>query len=128
KRSAAPFVNAVLRKVNRNPVAWPDLATELSIPAWMLARWWTRFGEAADGIAKAALQEPKTHVNPTTNRQQDIGAQSIVPLLRIEPGMKVLDLCAAPGNKTAQALAEGGVVTAADFSPRRIVDMPCQAQ
>jgi len=39
KRSAAPFVNAVLRKVHRRPVKWPDLATELSIPAWMLERW-----------------------------------------------------------------------------------------
>jgi 16S rRNA (cytosine967-C5)-methyltransferase len=39
KRSAAGFVNAVLRKVNRSPIAWPDKATELSIPTWMLERW-----------------------------------------------------------------------------------------
>src|SRR6195256_2895185 len=30
KRSAASFVNAVLRKVNRQAVRWPDPATELS--------------------------------------------------------------------------------------------------
>ena len=42
-------------------------------------------------------------------RVQDIGSQSIVPLLRLEPGQSFLDLCAAPGNKTAQAL-EAGVV------------------
>lgn len=32
KRSASGFVNAVLRKVNRAPVNWPDRATGLSLP------------------------------------------------------------------------------------------------
>ena len=32
-RSAAPFVNAVLRKVDREAVEWPDRATELAHPA-----------------------------------------------------------------------------------------------
>src|SRR5262245_25770985 len=44
KRSAAGFVNAVLRKVNRNPVEWPDRATELSLPAWLLEKWVRQFG------------------------------------------------------------------------------------
>jgi 16S rRNA (cytosine967-C5)-methyltransferase len=43
-------------------------------------------------------------ITPTGPRIQDIGSQSIVPLLELEPGMRFLDLCAAPGNKTAQAL------------------------
>src|SRR5271168_819466 len=47
KLSAAPFVNAVLRKVNRLPVKWPDRATELSVPAWMLERWMKQYGGAA---------------------------------------------------------------------------------
>ena len=34
------------------------------------------------------------NINPDTGRRQDIGAQSIVPLLEIQPGMTVLDLCA----------------------------------
>ena len=38
KVSAAGFVNAVLRKVDRRPVAWPDRAVELSHPAWLLER------------------------------------------------------------------------------------------
>src|SRR5579884_2315876 len=62
-RSAAGFVNAVLRKVNRQPVVWPDLATELSIPEWMLARWTAHFGsKAARNIAAAALREPQAYV------------------------------------------------------------------
>src|SRR5262249_30086548 len=43
KRSAAGFVNAVLRKVNRQPVRWPDKATELSMPAWLLERWTNQY-------------------------------------------------------------------------------------
>ena len=128
KRSAAPFVNAVLRKVNRLPVRWPDRATELSIPAWMLARWERHFGPAiATGIAQAALAESEVYTNAATGRQQDIGAQSIVPLLEIEPAMTLLDLCAAPGNKTAQAIAAGARVTACDRYLRRLAEVPDQA-
>ena len=45
---------------------------------------------------------------------QDIGSQSIVPLLCLAPGQTFLDLCAAPGNKTAQALESGVRAVAAD--------------
>jgi len=128
KRSAAGFVNAVLRKVNRSPIAWPDKATELSLPAWMLERWQQQYGEqAAAAIARAALEQPEAAINPDTGRQQDPGAQSIVPLLEIQPGMTVLDLCAAPGNKTAQALALGANVTAADRYLKRLADVPPEA-
>jgi 16S rRNA (cytosine967-C5)-methyltransferase len=129
KRSAAGFVNAVLRKVTRRPVNWPDRATKLSIPAWMLERWENQYGqEEAGKIARAALEEPEAAINPDTGRQQDPGAQSIVPLLAIEPGMTVLDLCAAPGNKTAQALALGAHVVACDRYLKRLMDVPAQAQ
>ena len=35
---------------------------------------------------------------------QDLGAQLAAPLLDLEPGMRVLDACAAPGGKTAHIL------------------------
>jgi 16S rRNA (cytosine967-C5)-methyltransferase len=128
KRSAAGFANAVLRKVHRNPVAWPDRATELSIPTWMLERWTGQYGaDAAEHIAKAALQEPEDAVNPATGRRQDPGSQSIVPLLEIEPGMTVLDVCAAPGNKTAQVIAAGARVVAGDRSLVRLTEVPAEA-
>jgi 16S rRNA (cytosine967-C5)-methyltransferase len=136
KRSAAGFVNAVLRNAVRSPDqnlnAWPDRATELSIPVWMLERWTGRYGaEAAENIAKAALQEPDDAINPATGRRQDPGSQSIVPLLEIREGMTVLDVCAAPGNKTAQIIAvfgggEGKVV-AGDRSLARLSEVPVQA-
>jgi len=125
KRSAAGLVNAVLRKVNRDPVEWPDRAAALAVPAWMLERWSKFYGAAeAEAIALAALQEPQAHLNAVTGRRQDIGAQSIVPYLQIEPGMTVLDLCAAPGNKTAQMLAAGARVIACDLSARRMKGVP----
>ncbi len=128
KRSAAGFVNAVLRKTNRSPVQWPDRVTELSTPGWLLDRWERQYGEAAAAaIARASLAEPETCVNPVTGRQQDIGAQSIVPLLEIAPGMTVLDLCAAPGNKTAQMIAAGGRVVASDRYVRRLAEVPREA-
>jgi len=125
KHSAAGFVNAVLRKVNRKPLFWPNRETELSVPQWMLERWQRQYGQqAAAAIAQAALEEPEATVNPDTGRQQDAGAQSIIPLLEIEPGMTLLDLCAAPGNKTAQAIALGARVIACDRYSRRLAEVP----
>jgi 16S rRNA (cytosine967-C5)-methyltransferase len=130
KRSATGFVNAVLRKVDRAPVKWPgssgpDRATELNVPDWLLGRWERHYGtEAAEGIARAALELPEVSVNPETGRMQDMGARTIVPLLGIEPGMTLLDICAAPGNKTAQALAAGARVVACDRYPKRLAEVP----
>jgi len=150
KASAAGLVNAVLRKVNREPVAWPDRATELSHPAWMLERWDRQYGEEmATGIALANLRQPETYVRIAPGREpppsarleptevpgcyrlvegraggelriQDIGSQSIVPLLELAPGQTFLDLCAAPGNKTAQALEAGVRAVACDVHLSRL--------
>ena len=122
KTSAAGFVNAVLRKVTRDPVEWPSREVALSCPAWLLDRWSNRWGsEAAEGIARAALVEPEKYSRG--GRTQDIGAQSIVPLLGLAPGHVFLDLCAAPGNKTAQALESGVRAIACDLHYHRIAQL-----
>jgi 16S rRNA (cytosine967-C5)-methyltransferase len=125
--SAASFVNAILRQSQRRPVEVPET---LSTPAWLLDRWTTHYGrEAALGIARASLKVPERYIrvgnaappagaeptevpgcyllasgDPGPFRFQDISAQAVVPLLRLEAGQTFLDLCASPGNKTAQAL------------------------
>jgi len=51
---------------------------------------------------------------------QDAAAAMPARLLGSIAGARVLDLCAAPGGKTAQLAAAGGQVTAIDRSPRRL--------
>jgi 16S rRNA (cytosine967-C5)-methyltransferase len=122
KRSAAGFVNAVLRKLDREPVVWPSREVALSCPEWLLSRWEGAYGvETAEGIARAALEEPVRYMRG--DRVQDIGSQSIVPLLDLEPGQMLLDLCAAPGNKTAQALESGVHAIACDLHHHRIAQL-----
>ena len=125
--SAASFVNAVLRQSLRTPIEIPET---LSTPAWLLDRWTSRYGsETASAIARASLKIPERYIrvgnsapppgaestevpgcyrlqtgDPGSSRFQDISAQAVVPLLRLEAGQTFLDLCASPGNKTAQAI------------------------
>lgn len=159
QRAAAGLANAVLRKVTRHLVPWPDRATELSCPEWLLKRWTEHFGQyQAIGIARAALAQPIPYIRippgtsplpgwetePTTVpgafrllttpgktdapqdvRLHDISSQAILPLLQLQPGNSYLDLCAAPGNKTRQALETPlGLAVACDISPKRIRSIP----
>ena len=149
KRSAAGLVNAVLRKIDRKQVAWPDRATVLSQPQWLIEQWDAEFGpEITDRIAGTFLEKPEAYLrNPppghkleleptevpggfrivsgdTTNiRLQDLGSQTIVPLLALQPGQSFLDLCAAPGNKTSQALEAGVRAVACDIHLHRLRQM-----
>jgi 16S rRNA (cytosine967-C5)-methyltransferase len=148
-RFSAGFVNAILRKVNRDPVQWPNAAVELSCPKWLLEKWTRQYGSnRAEAIAAAALKQPEVYVrssHPAPNlesaglpgayrvtsgsappgaRIQDIGSQSIVPLLDLAPGQSMLDLCAAPGNKTAQALESEVQAIACDLHLSRLRNLP----
>ncbi len=128
-RSASGLVNAVLRKIDSGPVEWPDRATELSMPCWLLDRWDRQFGvETAEVIAREFLKPAETHV-ASTGRIQDVGAQSVAPFLDLHPGLTFLDLCAAPGNKTAQAIELGADAIACDIHWHRLTqlrDLDCR--
>jgi 16S rRNA (cytosine967-C5)-methyltransferase len=54
---------------------------------------------------------------------QDAAAAIPARLLTVPAGAKVLDLCAAPGGKTAQLLKAGYNVTAVDNEPDRVARM-----
>lgn len=132
RRAASGLANAVLRKVTREPVVWPDEATELSLPNWLLERWKEHFGaEQARRIAQDGLEEPQKYAGQTIGvrglpaRFQDIGSQSIIPLLDLQPDQSYLDLCAAPGNKTLQALETPlSLAIACDISEKRVREIP----
>lgn len=54
---------------------------------------------------------------------QDLAAQAVVELMGLKPGMRVLDVCAAPGGKSfaaACAVGPSGRVVALDRSARRL--------
>ena len=86
KRSAAGFVNAVLRKVTRDPVEWPSREVELSCPEWLLARWDRNYGtEIATGIARAALEAGVRAV------AGDLSHRRIAQMKGLTPDLVVLD-------------------------------------
>ncbi|MEG8946018.1 16S rRNA (cytosine(967)-C(5))-methyltransferase RsmB [Rosettibacter firmus] len=155
----ADIANAVLRNIirNKDSIRYPDpeedligyLSAYYSHPAWMVKRWFKRFGkEETEKLLIAnnskpvlslrvnnlvtSLDELKSlldsvelkytiskylpefiRLNKLTNitdweyfqkgffSVQDESSGLPVKLLDVKPGMRVLDLCAAPGGKTA---------------------------
>lgn len=51
---------------------------------------------------------------------QDVAAALPATLLPVAPGQPTIDLCAAPGGKTAQLAARGAAVTAVEIHPGRM--------
>jgi 16S rRNA (cytosine967-C5)-methyltransferase len=103
-------VNAVLRRVadevDAGPIRWPDPATELSYPDWLVARLAADLGSVA---ARAAMTIMNTAASVTERPDgyiQDAGSQMVAAHVGARPGERILDLCAAPGGKaTAMAAA-----------------------
>lgn len=59
---------------------------------------------------------------------QDAAAALPARLLHVRPGERVLDMCAAPGGKTAQLALSGAKVTAVDRSPERLKTLSANLQ
>ncbi|SIT00829.1 16S rRNA (cytosine(967)-C(5))-methyltransferase RsmB [Alicyclobacillus vulcanalis] len=62
---------------------------------------------------------------------QDEGAMLVAPLLRAEPGMRVADLCAAPGGKTthvAELMGDRGEIDAYDVTMAKVGAIRRQAE
>ena len=120
-------VNAVLRRVADAPVEYPDPATELSYPDWIVERLAADLGRER---ALAALEAMNTGRSPSTRSDgyiQDLASRLVIDAVAelLEPmpaGATALDLCAAPGGKAtgvARAVPEATVI-AADLRPKRV--------
>jgi 16S rRNA (cytosine967-C5)-methyltransferase len=97
-----------------------DLTTKSDAAAWA-----TRLhGEAlANGTIRTVLQGPITMLPGFSDGQwwvQDAAAAMPARLFGDLNGKTIVDLCAAPGGKTAQLAHGGATVTAIDRSPARI--------
>ncbi|MEQ9104276.1 MAG: transcription antitermination factor NusB [Rhodothermales bacterium] len=124
-----------------------DLAIRYSHPDWMVRRWLARWPEEEVIALLQHNNAPPTFgvldmstgaVESVTSVQglirsgalargdvriQDVGAAQVVDILAPEPGMTILDVCAAPGGKAiASALRLGGSgrMIAADIHADRL--------
>ena len=125
-------VNAILRRVatqlEAGPVAWPDPATELSYPDWIVAQLARDLGPQAARDALLIMNEPAAMTVRTDGYVQDRASQMVAAHVGAEPGERILDLCAAPGGKaTALAASGAALVVAADLSPDRAAFMAANA-
>ena len=119
---ARGFTNAVLRKVAADVAAgitWPDPATELSYPDWIVAALTESLGEKHALAALRTMDEPAEATERDDGYTQDLASQWVVEEVGALPGERILDLCAAPGGKATLLAERGAVVTASDVSIRR---------
>lgn len=117
-------VNAVLRRVaaevDQGLVAWPDAATELSYPDWIVERLSADLGNRAALEALAVMNEPARATVRADGYTQDRASQMIAEHLRpLMGGGTAVDLCAAPGGKATGLAPGAALVVASDVSPGR---------
>jgi 16S rRNA (cytosine967-C5)-methyltransferase len=118
-KAARGLVNAVLRRVAGSEVVWPDAATRLSYPDWIVARLERDLGQDAIATLERMNEAP-----PVTERDdgyvQDRASQWVAQAVDAQPGDLVADLCAAPGGKAMVMAATGASVIAADIRKARV--------
>lgn len=122
---ARPLLNAVLRRVASAYAGgaarpqWPDEATRLSYPDWIVERLESDLGREQ---ALATLSQMNT-APPVHRRRdgtvQDLASQWVAAHLGASADDRVLDLCAGPGGKTTALGHTGAWVVAGDRSANR---------
>ncbi len=99
-RKVRGLVNAVLRRVADSPVDWPDDATRLSYPDWIVDRLSTDLGpdEAIRSLEK--MNEPATATWRDDDYVQDLASQWVAALVDAQPGRVASRTCARrPGAR-----------------------------
>jgi 16S rRNA (cytosine967-C5)-methyltransferase len=136
---AAGMVNAVLRKVARQGFELPSdetpagAALRHSHPEWIVRLWWDWLGaEETRALLVAGNRPAERTERPNPLRpegppvHQSRASQLVSELVDPQPGERVLDLCAAPGNKTthlAALMAARGEIVAYERHPGRAAEL-----
>ena len=120
---ARAFVNAILGRVAAEPVGFPDEATRLSYPDWIVER---LVADLGGDDAVAALE--RMNVAPRVRMRddgyiQDEASEWLADLVDARREMRVADVCAAPGGKATRLAASGAFVVASDVRPSRVRTM-----
>jgi 16S rRNA (cytosine967-C5)-methyltransferase len=118
-KRARGLVNAVLRRVADGAVAWPDDATRLSYPAWIVERLTADLGADAALVALEVMNRPPVVSERDDGYVQDLASQWVAGAVGAQAGERILDVCAAPGGKALAMAASGALVVAADVRPSR---------
>lgn len=119
-RRARGLVNAVLRRVAHTPVSWPDDATRLSYPDWVVERLVADLGVEDALAALDTMNEPAPVTRRADGYVQDRSSQLVVEAVGAEPGERIADVCAAPGGKATGLAVAGVTVVASDVNRRRL--------
>lgn len=118
-KRARGFVNAILRNVTRVPMIWPNEATRLSYPDWIVQCLQHELGVDADA-ALVKMNEPALVNTRDDGYIQDASSQWVAASIDADPGQTILDVCAAPGGKATAMAASDVFVVAADRSVARV--------
>lgn len=113
------FVNAVLRRVADAETVWPDDATRLSYPDWIVDRFIRELGEFEALAALECMNEPPPVHERADGYIQDSASEWVADLVEAQPGDLILDMCAAPGGKATAMASAGAHVIGADLQPHR---------
>jgi 16S rRNA (cytosine967-C5)-methyltransferase len=114
------FLNAVLRKVATADRNWPDDATRLSYPDWIVARLRADLGDEPALVALEEMNRSATVSTRPDGYVQDLASQWVADAVGAQPGELVLDVAAAPGGKSTALASTGAAVIAADVRPGRV--------
>jgi 16S rRNA (cytosine967-C5)-methyltransferase len=126
---ARSLVNAVLRRVASEPVSFPDEATALSYPDWVVERLSADLGPGPARVALEAMNRPPNVTVRADGYVQDLASQWVAAAVGVRLGDRVADLCAAPGGKaTAMAHESAAVVAASDRNADRVGLISANAQ